>query len=212
MQNKFKVALVLLALSTSFAGAQDIKSSVATVKELLALDNAAALKKAQEDAVKNGLLPAPARSQAVKGAAPEQPAPQFKVRSIYGVGADIKADLAVDGVAAVRLRQGSVITGCTVVEIAGSCVKFSPATKKTPARMCPAKACWTGDELKAESQLVISGSAAATRAGNSPGLPGQPMPAPLPQVAPQPKMVEAPAAPAQSTMAAPVQQLIQQPN
>jgi hypothetical protein len=206
MQSKFKLVTLGIVLTSSLSFGQDIKSSVATVKELIALDNAAALKKAQEDAVKNGLIPAPTKQPASKAQIIELVPPQFKVRSIYGLGADIKADMTVDGVQAVRLRQGSVVAGCTVVEIAGYCVRLSPASKKTAARMCAAKTCWTGDELKAESQLLVGG---ANRPTGLPGIPGQvmtqPMPSPVPQPIAQSRVVEAPSNSAQPAASLPVQ-------
>lgn len=197
MQSKFKFVTVAIAMASALAFGQDIKSSVATVKELIALDNAAALKKAQEDAIKNGFLPAPAKQAVSKGPIIEQMPPQFKVRSIYGLGTDIKADMTVDGVQAVRLRQGSVVAGCTVLEIAGYCVKLAPASKKTAPRMCAPKTCWTGDEMRAESQLQIGGASTSVRNTGLPGIPGQvmnqPYPSPVPQPISQSKVVEAPA-------------------
>lgn len=213
MQNKFKFVTLVIVLTSTLSFGQDIKSSVATVKELIALDNAAALKKAQEDAVKNGLVPAPTKQAASKVQIIELSPPQFKVRSIYGLGTDIKADMTVDGVQAVRLRQGSVVAGCTVVEIAGYCVRLSPASKKTAARMCAAKTCWTGDELKAESQLLVGGT---SRSNGLPGIPGQvmnqPLPSPVPQPFTQSRVVEAPASTSQPAASLPIQTATQQPN
>jgi hypothetical protein len=213
MQSKFKLAMSVIVLTSTLSFGQDIKSSVATVKELIALDNAAALKKAQEDAVKNGLVPAPTKQAISKAQIIEQAPPQFTVRSIYGLGTDIKADMTVDGVQAVRLRQGSVVAGCTVVEIAGYCVRLSPASKKTAARMCAAKTCWTGNELKAESQLLVGG---ASRSSGLPGIPGQvmnqPMPSPVPQPISQSRVVEAPVNSSQPSASLPIQPATQQSN
>lgn len=138
----------LLGVLASSAYAQDIQNSVVTVDELLRIDNAQALEKARAEAVKSGLTKD--KDKKVTGEKVEAPLPRWTVRAIFGAGANVAADLVVDASPAYSIIAGSTVAMCKVQAIANSCVNLVPANAKVRKGSCPAKICWTGNELSAE--------------------------------------------------------------
>lgn len=167
--NRALCVLGLIAASTTVF-AQDIKNSFVTVEQLLTIDNEQALRKAQEDAVRVGLLSAPAS----KGATViEEPLPQWAVKSISGASGYVKADILIDRQEKTGVEVGQTVGSCQVVSIADACVQLKPLNKKVRAGMCPSKVCWTGEEIAMQVNHPQNVQPAGTP--NS-----KPMPSPLP--------------------------------
>ena len=140
----------LLSVMNSSAYAQDIQNSVVTVDELLRIDNAQALEKARAEAVKSGLTKEKDKDKKVTGGKVETPLPHWTVRAIFGAGANVAADLVVDGSPAYSIIPGSIVAMCKVKAIANACVNLIPTNSKLRKGSCPEKICWTGNELSAE--------------------------------------------------------------
>lgn len=163
-------ATVLMAGMGFVAIAQDIKNSFVTVEQLMAIDNEQALRKAQEEALRVGLLDSPKVGAAAKV---EEPLPQWAVKSISGAGTRVSADILVDANEHFDIHVGATISSCKVTSIADACVTLQPINKKVRTGMCPAKVCWTGNEIALE--LRPPQNIVGTAAGSA-----KPMPTPLP--------------------------------
>lgn len=169
--------LLVLSILSIPASAQSIKSATVTVDELLVIDSAQALAKAQEEAQKTGFLN-PKTSASSTAVAPP---PKWSVKSIYGSGSVIAADIVVDGVVTFDAKPGTVIGSCRVAAINNTCVVVLPALAKRGVKStCPKSACWTGDEMAAEtspSQALPAGNQSG--GGKTSPLPPAPMPLPM---------------------------------
>ncbi len=166
------LALCMVLLTLGSANAQDIQGSVITVGEMLKIDNAQALQRAQEEAVKSGLLQGKQGSDKV-----EVPLPVWTVRSIYGVPNNNAADLQMDSNITVGAQVGQTVEMCEIEAIKSPCVELRPKTKKVRKGSCPAQVCWTGNEISAELSQQQSKPTDALRLLPSP-LPTPPIPLP----------------------------------
>lgn len=170
------IAAAVVAICGSLAHAQEIQNAVVTVGQMMKIDNAQALARAQEEAVKSGILTGP-RGGAKKE---EVPLPVWSVRAVYGIANTKFADLRVDSVAHSRIAVGHEAAMCRVDDIQNECVKLAPKTKNVRKGSCPPFVCWNGDEIAAEFQAKQS-KAADTSYRLSP-VPSRPIP--LPQASP----------------------------
>lgn len=179
------VGLMSLLLSATMwhsnVTAQDIRNSVITVDELLKIDNAQALEKARSDAIKSGLMQAPRPA----GQKVELPLPRWSVKSIFGMGGSMAADMVVDGSTAYSATPGNSVAMCRIESIQSGCVGLAPINPKVRKGACPAKVCWTGDELTAELRPSQTASVppVSTKLAPSP-LPSPPIPLPAGSDAP----------------------------
>ena len=182
MKNRF-LKICVLCVSGIFGGpvhaqisvTSDVKSSVFTVEKMLQVDAKQSEQKFLDDAIKAGII----EEKRVPAAAAAKPVPVWSVRSIFGSGGLLMADMSVDGSMHFSVSPGSRIGRCTITAIADRCVLLDPPKNKKGKDIkgvCPARACWTGEELTAELQ----GRVAATI----------PLPAP-PAIAPAPVPVPA---------------------
>lgn len=148
-------AIVIALLLPVAVFGQEFQTSVVTVNELLKIDNAQAIQKAQEEAMKTGLLQGP------KGATQklEAPLPVWSVRSIYGLGVAKYAELRVDSTSLQPAQAGQDVAMCHIEAIKNECVALSPKSKKTRKGSCPEKVCWTGSEIAMESRPDLSKTA-----------------------------------------------------
>jgi hypothetical protein len=166
------LAACMAFLSLGNANAQDIQGSVITVSEMLKIDNAQALQRAQEEAVKSGIL------QGKQGSAKvEVPLPVWTVRSIYGVPNNNVADLQMDANVTVAAKVGQTVEMCEIEAINSPCVELKPKSKKTRKGSCPAQVCWTGNEISAELSQQQTKPTDGIRLLPSP-LPTPPLPLP----------------------------------
>lgn len=206
---------LLLLCAPAFAQPTSVKSgadtapmnSVMVVKELIRIDDAAALAKARQEKIKLNTLPPISTSQGptptdvlVK---PQDPPASVRVDAIYGTSTSIKADITYNGVTFHGSGIGTKIQACRIQAIDATCIKLTfdapaqqPATdtksaqgknaarQKTPKvssaealRKCPASVCWTGEAL-----TTATSEAAADIKSSAPRLlpVGAPMPSPLP--------------------------------
>lgn len=169
------VCLTALPFLLGNVVAQDIQNSVVTVDELLKIDNAQALQKARDEAIKAGLVQ-PAASSSRK---PEIPLPRWSVRSIFGYSGRLHADLVVDGIAAYSITPGATVAMCRVESIVDACVSMKAVDSKTRKGSCPVKVCWTGDEIAAEARPAQTTSAGLGGFKVQPTpLPASPIPIP----------------------------------
>lgn len=176
MKTTFKAALLAAVAGLSVASscfAQDIQSSVVTVGELLKIDNAQALQRAQDEASKTGVLGGKAGA-----AKAEVPLPVWSVRSVYGFGPEKHVDLRIDSQLIQRASVGQDVAMCHIDEIQDACVKLSAKTKKTRAGSCPARVCWTGNEIAAEWRASQSQGAANSFRLTPTPTPAAPLPLP----------------------------------
>lgn len=163
-------ALCLFAYGAA-AGAQGIKTTVLTVQELLKIDDAQAIAKAQAELDKTGLFRA-AESKAIEKPKRLQTTPRMRyatVDSIYGLGADLKADISMDGVLKTGVKVGDSDGVCQVSKIDAFGVQFSPV--KNGSSICPKATIWTGIRIDPKETAV---------AMPGPGLMPIPMPLPTP--------------------------------
>jgi hypothetical protein len=166
------------------------QAASANVEKMLAVDGEQAVRKFLEEAAKAGVTGAvPPASGAPVGATPggrpePKPEPVWTVRSIFGAGGALQADIAVDGIVSYSTSAGATVGKCKVLAIAERCVTLEPPKDKRgkPVRgLCPASACWTGQELSAELRPNQTGAAPVAAA--TPPLPSGGRP-PLPPNAP----------------------------
>lgn len=169
-------SLALAMALSATAHAQTVKDSVITVEELLKIDNAQALKKTTEDAIKAGVLEPP---KAVGTTKEEVPLPRWTVLSISGLGNALTADLKMDDTVASGVTAGTKVGVCEIVRVENTCVTLKGAGKKVRKGECPASVCWTGEELALELAPPQQQPAAPSQQA------GKPLPAPLP-AAPMP--------------------------
>jgi len=184
-QNTKSVAVVAasLLLGSGFSAmAQDIQNSVVSVGQMMKIDNAQAVARAQDEAAKSGIL-TDHRSGAKKE---DVPLPVWSVRSVYGMANMKFADLRVDSTSHSHIAVGKDVAMCHVDDIQNECVKLSPKTKKVRKGACPAVVCWNGSEIAAELQAKQSKSPDSSFRLT----PVPPQPMPLPQV--NPGAVQAP--------------------
>jgi hypothetical protein len=153
--------------------AQDLQNSVMTVEELLRIDNAHALEKARLDAIKSGLVQAPKQVQQPGQRHASVASSQWSVRSIFGAGDRMQADIVVDDVHNNSVGVGNTVAMCRIDAIEDACIRLVPASQKTPKGVCPAKVCWTGSELAAELRPPQTSAA-------PPSMSNKVMPSPLP--------------------------------
>lgn len=165
------------------------QSTTASVERMLAIDGQQAVAKFLEEAAKAGVTGASASatgSAAATGAGaslkPEpKPEPKWAVRSIFGLGSTLSADISVDGAVTYSVAAGQTVEKCKVLAIADRCVKLEPPLDKKgkPVKgMCPASVCWTGNELTAELRPSQAAPSSPAQAPQTP-LPGGGQP-PLP--------------------------------
>ncbi len=177
------MAVVMMCSSASVCwGQSKVTEAIKTVDQLLEIDAKQALIKAQDDAAKSGLLGPPSGKGSVVVAKPKPP--KWTVKSIYGVGNNVSADIVVGQHEANGARAGTTIQNCVVTHIQGTCVFFEPQQStqvkkgrlaKKPNAACPSSACWTGYEIAMEANPPQVQSGTATATPGSPLPPGMPI-------------------------------------
>lgn len=181
MTSKGAFLLGALFVLAGVANAQPAFSdSVVTVQELLKIDNAQALEKSTNDAIKAGLIQpkAPKKGEAIKE---EVPLPKWTVLSVYGQEGNLVTDLQVDSAASYGARPGTSVAMCMVVAIEDKCVTLKPNKPSVRKGSC-SKVCWTGNELADQLRPGQTAQGAVGVAQTAP-RPGSPLPSPLPTAA-----------------------------
>lgn len=174
------IATMALAIVAGSVYAQDIKNSLVTVEQLLTIDNEQALRKAREEATRTGLLESPESKVAAKI---EEPLPSWSVKSISGTGTRLTADLLLNDQEHHDIAPGATVGQCRVTSIADACVSLAPSKKKLRAGVCPAKVCWTGNEIALEARPPQSQPLVGAQAKPMPSpLPSAPLPLPATSV------------------------------
>lgn len=176
MKTFIAVAMVVLPLS---AWPQSPSSTV-VVKELVTLDNAQALAKARDEAVKSGLAEAPKSAGPAIGVQAAPPPPPWKTLSIFGAEGALKADMQIGNESFLHVGVGSIVKSCRIKAIAAACVQTeNPNPKKSKAK-CPKTVCWTGEEIAAELRPQQQTASLASSPANTPRAPLPSAPIPLP--------------------------------
>lgn len=206
---------LILLCAPAFAQTSNVKpgadtapmNSVMVVKELIRIDDAAALAKARQDSAKlnsvgpNNIAQGPTPADVL--VKPQEPPAAVRVDAIYGTSTSIKADITYNGVTFHGSGIGTKIQACRIQAIDATCIKLTfdapaqqpaadtksaqgknAARQKTPKvssaealRKCPASVCWTGEALT----TATSESATDIKPSAQRLLPvGAPMPSPLP--------------------------------
>lgn len=174
-------------------------SSITTVEQLLQVENALARQQAEKTKINAGLgKPQAAGVAGASGTtAKSVPAPMVVlVRSIYGRGEDLRANLMVDGTEFNGVRPGAQLKSCVVERITPGQVQLRPmqVADKVAARKqtaCPS-ANWTGvnaaPAMAASGMGVTLGQPFNSLSGRMPAggapLPGGPLPSPVPSPIP----------------------------
>ena len=174
---------VTLACGLLFAApavAQDIQNSVLTVGQMLKIDNAQALEKSQEEAVKAGVIQSAKSGGAAKV---EIPLPVWTVRTIFGSEGRKFTDLQADASLMRGMAAGDNAAMCKIEAIVNECVMLAPLNKKVRKGSCPSKVCWTGVEISAEMNPSQTPTASSFKMMPTP-LPAAPIPIPLGSAAP----------------------------
>jgi hypothetical protein len=140
-------SMVIVMTATSHAQSVDVKNSVVTVSKMMEIDAKQSEQKFLEEAIKAGVITPEKKEVSVSKA---KPVALWNVRSIYGTGEQLSAEVSVDGLAH-TVGKGSVVGSCRVATIKQQCLTIEPqkSSKGKPLGLCPRLACWTGEEMAA---------------------------------------------------------------
>lgn len=169
------IATGLVICSVASAQSSDAARAVVTVEKMLQIDARQAEIKFIEEAAKAGVFEPEKKEVIISG---PKPMPVWAVRSIYGTGDNLFADIVVDGVVHQSMGTGSSIGRCKIGPIQKQCVALQPPSDKKgkPVKgLCPTVVCWSGDELAAEMKIKPG----QDKVGLTPGLPAA-SPIPIP--------------------------------
>lgn len=181
------------------APAPALANSIATVGELIKIDNAQALEKARADAQKTGMLDGNGSVNAAralgtglsqsKEASSTPIPPEWVIKSIYGQNGSLKAEITLVRSAShsnfLESAVGTVIDGCQITGITNNSVYFQPLVqhKKGKKTLCPTQKNWTGRELAEELRTKQSQQNPASQP-LSPTMPTMPMGMIVPAIQP----------------------------
>lgn len=187
------------APATASPAGKDIATATVTVKELIKIDNEQALRKAREEAGRTGLFTGGAdesKSAPRPQSVAKPPPTRFEVYSIYGAANEVKATLSINDILVDGVAAGSKVGQCTVslIDAAAGCVSLQPAAVAVPksdkkgskttqkaktvdAKGCPARVCWTGEQM---AERIRPSQAVSSQSGALSQTMAAPVPLPLP--------------------------------